>query len=159
MEGEAAGDRRLEYDSALKLLSELNETRFRLLALVPTLAGTVVALVSPRSTAVELVAIGVLGLSATLGVVLYDVRNGQVRRRVVARVQELERVLLPGGPLAVANDLGTSLVYGAALGGWCYLVAWGALRAAHAGHPRAIGLAVGAALGVIAAVALPRVRE
>ena len=162
MENEAAarstGDPRLEYDRAVKLLAELTEIRFRLLALVPTLAGAVVALISPTSPAIAIVAIGLLGLAATSGVVVYELRNTQLRRSVAARVRGLEADLLPGGPLGpgaphrlwrleLTHGLGTALVYGAALAGWCYLVAWGVLRAAEAGHARAIGVAIGAAAG------------
>ena len=56
---------RLEYDNGSELLRGLTETRFRLLALVPTLAGAVVALVNGHESAVELLAIGLLGLCAT----------------------------------------------------------------------------------------------
>jgi hypothetical protein len=34
-------------------------------------------------------------------------------------------------------------VYGAAIGGWAYLVAWGLLRLADASHARGFGAAVG----------------
>ena len=157
---------RLEYDRAAELLRDLAETRFRLLALVPTLAGAVVALVSPRSTGVELLAIGVLGLAATGGVLLYELRNGEIATAAAARVAALERQLLAGGPLVrpargvVSQTVGVALVYGAALAGWGYLVAWGALRAAglHS-HTRAIGLVIGAVAGIAVAAAVLRLER
>jgi hypothetical protein len=152
---------RLEYDQAGQVLRSLAEIRFKLLALVPTTAGAVVALVSPRSTGVELLAIGLLGLAATLGVLVYELRNAEIGRSVTDRVQALEERLLPGGPLVLeprtilgglrlGHSLGVALVYGAAIAGWSYLVAWGVLRAAGLDHARAIGLALGAIAGAAA---------
>jgi len=160
---------RLEYEYASRLLGTLTEIRFKLLALVPTLTGAVVAFVSAGSSGVELLAIGGLGLTATSGVLAYELRNGELRRRAAVRVNQLEAKLFPGGPLVDApgrrtpklfglipasHRLGVGLVYGAALGGWVYLVVWGALVAAGAqAHSQAIGVAVGAV------VALAIVRE
>jgi hypothetical protein len=157
---------RLEYESASRLLEALTEIRFKLLALVPALTGAVVALVSAGRTGVELLAIGGLGLAATSGVLAYELRNGELRRRATQRINELEAKLFAGGPLLgtagrtpklfgvipASHRLGVGLVYGAALGGWVYLVVWGALVAAGAArHSPAWGLAVGvvAALGVV----------
>lgn len=152
---------RLEYDQAVQVVRSLTDVRFKLLALVPTTAGAVVALVSSASTGVELLSIGLLGLTATLGVLVYELRNSQIRNAVAGRVQALERRLLPGGPLAVeprtvigglrlGHSLAVALVYGAALAGWSYLVAWGALRAAGLDHARAVGLVLGAVAGAAA---------
>jgi hypothetical protein len=157
---------RLEYESASRLLGSLNEIRFKLLALVPTLSGAVVALMSAGRTGVELLAIGGLGLAATSGVLTYELRNGELRRRATERVTRLETELFPNGPLVgdpgrmpklfgvvpASHRLGVGLVYGAALGGWVYLVVWGALVAAGAReHSQAIGVVVGvvAALGIV----------
>ena len=92
---------RLEYDQAGQVRRSLAEIRFELLALVPTTAGAVVALVSPRSTGVELLAIGLLGLAATLGVLVYELRNAELGRSAARRVRRLEEQLLAGGPLVV----------------------------------------------------------
>src|SRR6478736_5420279 len=120
---------RLEYDNGSELLRGLTETRFRLLALVPTVAGAVVALVNGPERAVELLAIGLLGLCASLGVLLYELRNAEIQNAVAHRVAEVERQLLPHGPFVVGprNRLfgfvpvsrtgAVALVYGAALGG------------------------------------------
>jgi hypothetical protein len=157
---------RLEYEYASRLLGTLTEIRFKLLALVPTLTGAVVALVSAGRSGVELLAIGGLGLAATSGVLAYELRNGELRRQAAVRVNALETTIFPGGPLVgssgrtpklfgivpASHSLGVGLVYGAALGGWVYLVVWGALRAAGVGDSaRAVGLAVGVivALGVV----------
>ena len=71
---------RLEYEQAVQVVRALTDVRFKLLALVPTTAGAVVALVSPGSSGLELLAIGLLGLSATAGVLVYELRNAQLDR-------------------------------------------------------------------------------
>ena len=159
---------RLEYESASRLLGQLTEIRFKLLALVPTLSGAVLALVSSGRSGVELLAIGALGLTATSGVLVYELRNGELRRRATDRVNELERSLFANGPLVGGEDgrhpklfgvipashrLGVGLVYGAALGGWVYLVVWGALAAVGA---RAHSQGIGAAVGAVVALAIVR---
>ena len=92
-----------QYDAASQLLRGLTETRFKLLALVPSLAGAVIAFATARRTGLELLAIGLLGLAATLGVLLYELRNGEIKGEIARRVQRLEHALLPSGPLVV-ND-------------------------------------------------------
>jgi len=163
---------RLEYDSGSERLRGLTETRFRLLALVPTVAGAVVALVNGHQGAAELLAIGSLGLCASLGVLLYELRNGEIQSEVAHRVAEVERVLLPDGPFVirprsrlfgvvpVSRTGAIALVYGAALGGWGYLVAWGALRAAGAtGAARPTGLVIGAVFGIMVAFEILRLER
>ena len=151
---------RLDYDQAGQLLRGLNETRFKLLALVPTLAGAVVAFVSPHSAAAELMAIGLLGAAATLGILVYELRNGEIAAEVSVRLRSLEQRLLLEGPLVgpsrrrlfgavpLSHGLGVALVYGAAFAGWAYLVGWGGLRLLDYGHARGGGLAIGAAVGL-----------
>jgi hypothetical protein len=51
--------------------------------------------------------------------------------------------------IPLEQSIGLALVYGAALAGWGYLVSWGALAAAHAGHSRQIGIVIGAVWGVL----------
>lgn len=161
---------RLEYEAASELLRGLTETRFKLLALVPTLAGAVVAFATAHRTGVALFAIGLLGLAATFGVLVYELRNGEIKGEVACRVRELEQALLPGGQLVarsrarflgtipVSHSLGIGLVYGAAIGGWCYLAAWGALRSLWPHwHVQSVGLAIGAAAGLAAAMEIVRI--
>ena len=102
---------RLEYDNGSELLRGLTETRFRLLALVPTLSGAVVALLSGNRTDVELLAIGLLGLCASVGILLYELRNGEIHGSVARRVAELERTLLAHGPLVDVPRHGCSESY------------------------------------------------
>ena len=154
---------RLEYDRAVATFRDLTDIRFKLLALVPTLSGAAVGLLKAGQSPVTLLAVGVLGLTATFGVLVYELRNSGIRHGIAKRMGELERELLghvlvtkrpEGAPrslfgfVAIEHSVGLALVYGAALAGWTYLVAWGALDAAHAGHAREIGIAIGAVGGV-----------
>ena len=80
--GMDAEDRlRLDYDRTSDLVQSCWSTRFKLLALVPTIAGTAVGLISAPRPAVELLGIGVLGLAATVGVLLYECATARSSRR------------------------------------------------------------------------------
>ena len=172
MAGENGDDLRLDYAQTTELLRELTDVRFKLLAIVPTLAGAAVAFLSRGRPAAELLAVGLLGLAATLGIVLYEVRNTQLYDYAIRRAKELEaRLDGPGGlfmerpgrdvrvfGLALAgHERGLALVYGAAIAGWSYLVVWGGLRALDVGGAQKIGGIVGIVLGLLALVELLRV--
>lgn len=92
---------RLDYDQTAQLLRSLTDTRFRLLAFVPTVAGAAVGLISGPRSGLQLLAIGTLGLTATLGILLYELRNSQITRSAAARARRLEGHLLLEGPLVV----------------------------------------------------------
>ena len=155
---------RLEYEQATQLLRTLGETRFRLLAFIPTISAAAVGLISGRRAGVELLAIGLLGLAATLGILVYELRNSHIARLAAARARSAEESLLPHGPLDVQgtnagprlfgvlevwHGRGVALVYAAALAGWGYLVGWGFLRAVDVGSARGWGLVLGAAFGLV----------
>jgi hypothetical protein len=162
---------RLDYAQTTSSLRDLTEIRFKLLAFVPTVAGTAVAFMRHPSSAAELLAVGLIGLTATIGILLYDLRNTELYFGALERARLLERRLgmtsptaadQPGGPFTerasadrtvfgvvrLRHEAGLVAVYGAATGGWCYLVAWGALRAVDAPHPRSLGAAIGAVAGL-----------
>jgi hypothetical protein len=162
---------RLDYDQTSGLIRTLMDVRFKLLALVPTIAGAAVGVLgSPRSAA-ELVGVGLLGLLATMGILLYELRNAQIFDAMLLHAQALERLLGlhaargtngPSGVLSqrtcrhvrlfglvtIGHELALGLVYGAALAGWTYLAAWGALRALDVTSSREIGGVIGALTGV-----------
>lgn len=162
----------LDYRQTSELVQSLTDVRFKLLALVPTLSGVAVAVLAHPSAAVELLAVGALGLTATLGLLLYELRNSALHDYAVARARELEasigfvsirRNAPVGGPFRDlperGGDRGFALVYGAALSGWSYLVAWGTLRALDLSRARPVGAAIGAAVGLLVVVELVRVRS
>jgi hypothetical protein len=172
---------RLDYDQTSELVRTLMDIRFKLLAFVPTIAGAAVALVGAgKPTGAELLGIGILGLVATLGVLLYELRNTQVYSATLSRARTLERLLgfgadgghtgpadllaqrpaSPGWPAAIASfgqERAVAVVYGAALTGWSYLVAWGALRATGAGSARGVGAVIGVVVGALVLFEVDRI--
>jgi len=160
---------RLDYEETTNLMRTLTDVRFKLLAFIPTLAGAAVAVLGRSGTASDRLAVGALGLAATLGVLVHELRNTQVYDYAVRRAQALESRL---GLVSIArsgatgglhtegpsrHDGGLALVYGAALAGWSYLVAWGGLHAVGVGNAKEVGGAIGLTVGVLAAVELARV--
>ena len=162
---------RLDYDQTSELIRALMDVRFKLLAVVPTVAVAAVGLLGSARSAAELLAVGVLGLLATVGLLLYDVHNTEILDAMLRREQALERLLgldvargkngpdgalrqfAPGrgrlfGLVTVGQERALGLVYGSALGGWSYLVAWGALRALDFSGAREVGGVIGALTAV-----------
>jgi len=171
---------RADYEQTTSLVRTLTDVRFKLLAFVPTISGAAIAVLGHGRSTGELLAVGILGLAATLGIVVYELRNTQLYDYAIHRAKELERRLghvsvfdetsagglfseRPGrdirifGLATVAHDRGLALVYGAAIGAWSYIVAWGALRALGAGEARTLGGAVGAVLGLLTLVEFLRI--
>src|SRR3954452_7637990 len=159
-----------DYAETTQLLRTLVDVRFKLVAFVPTISGLAVGLLGSGRSAAELLAVGGLGLTATLGILVYELRNTQLHDYALARAKTLEGRLGIGlyseeptgdvrffGVAVAAHDRGLALVYGAAVGGWAYLVAWGALRAADVAHAQVIGGIVGAAAGVAVVVEFLRI--
>jgi len=139
----------LDYQQTGEQLRALTDVRFKLLALVPTISGAAVAVVGKGARASELLAVGLVGLVATTGILLYELRNTQLYDAAVLRAQELEQKLgLSERPAAQAR-LGVGLVYSAALGGWTYLTAWGALRALDVANAQKTGGAVAVAVAAL----------
>jgi hypothetical protein len=171
----SASDRQqLEYEHVARLLAALDETRFRLLAFVPTIAGAAVGLISGRPPAVDLLAIGLLGLFATMGILVYELRNSQIADGLTAQAGRLERSLQFDGPVLaqrvagqtrlygvinLSRRRGLALVYAAALAGWGYLTAWGLLRAIELTHAREWGVVVGGAVGLLLFVEVERIER
>jgi hypothetical protein len=149
----------LEYGATTDLLRSLTDVRFKLLAFVPTIAGTAVALLGRHVRPAELLAVGGLGLVATLGVVVYELHNTELYEYALGRAESLERelglALLSGRP-SHARERPLALVYAAVLGAWSYLVAWGALAAAGASHAQQLGGAVAAAAAIVSGLVLLR---
>src|SRR5215218_8202050 len=136
---------RLDYEQTCQQIRALTDTRFKLLAFVPTLTAAAVALLSSRNIDQwTVLAISLLGFSVTLGIIFFEMRNTVLYDGAIHRAKSLEVALqLPiftngrssGGllnerhhrrkrflTLEVWHSQGLSLVYGAALGGWAYIV-------------------------------------
>lgn len=171
---------RLDYNETTDLMRGLTDVRFKLVAFVPTISGAAIALLGHGRSTSELLAVGLLGLVATVGIVIFDLRNTQLLDYAVLRAQRLEErlglasIFEPGRPgglfterpgrdlrvfglAAVGHDRGLALVYSAAIGGWCYVVAWGALRALDVGAARQLGGAVGVLGAVVVLLEFVRI--
>jgi hypothetical protein len=170
-----ADDRlRLDYEQTTQLFRAFVDVRFKLLAFVPTISGIAVGLFGRPRPAAELLAVGLLGLVATLGIVVYELRNTQLQEAAMRRARRLEQQLgLNGGPFSerpaptirlfgvvtIAHSRGLALVYGASLGGWSYLVAWGALGALEIGSARSFAVTIAALVGAAVVVDVDRVER
>jgi hypothetical protein len=173
---------RLDYEQTTELLRALTDVRFKLLALVPTLTGAAIAALGHPSSAGALLGGGLLGLTATLGLLLYELRNSQLSDYGIRRAQVIEAELGllsirgesgPGGLFSerpgrslrlfgvtpVDRDRGLIVVYSAALSGWIYLTAWGAMRALSLGHARPVGGAIGVGVGLLLLGELTRIHD
>jgi hypothetical protein len=160
---------RLDYEQTTELMRTLTDIRFKLLAFVPTIAGAAVGFLGSGHSAAELLSVGFLGLAATFGVLLYELRNSELYDSIIARAVDLEQQLGLGllaqraqkratlfGLVSARHERGVGLVYGAALAGWTYLFVWGALRALDVGGARKIGAVVGIVVGVAVVVEVER---
>jgi hypothetical protein len=169
---------RLDYSETTGLLRDLADIRFKLVALLPTVSGAAVALLSRHPGPGQLLGVGILGLCATTGVVVYELRNSEVYDYALGRAQELEGALgirsafdrdRPGGlfserpdrerrllGIRVVHDRGLALVYAAAVGGWSYLLAWGALHALGLSHSQRSGGAIAVLAALLLLVELSR---
>jgi hypothetical protein len=121
------------YDQACQTWRELVGVRFRLLALVPTvsllLLATVLSTEGPgKGLSVTLkILLSVLGLFATLGLLIYDRRNSILHDDMISRIRKIEDELgvdtgLFRGRLKaerlISHGHATALIYGASVMGW-----------------------------------------
>src|SRR6478735_1677632 len=97
-------DLRLDYNETTDLMRGLTDVRFKLLAFVPTISGAAIAILGHGKSTAELLAVGLLGLVATVGVVIFDLRNTQLLDYAVLRAKSLEErlgfvsIFEPGSP-------------------------------------------------------------
>ncbi|MBV9681753.1 MAG: hypothetical protein JO046_08170 [Solirubrobacterales bacterium] len=161
---------RLDYEQTTGQISALTDVRFKLLGIVPTIALAAVGIGGAHPSTGGLVALGLLGLVATVGILIYELRNTETLAAALYHARDLARllglhvalgrnepegVITPAehrhrlfGAVTVGRDQALGLVYGAAIGGWSYLLIWGVLRGLHVSGARAIGGVAGACCGV-----------
>jgi hypothetical protein len=177
-----ADDRlRLDYEQTTGLISALTDVRFKLLSIVPTIALAAVGIAGAHPSTGGLVGVGLLGLGATVGILLYELRNTETLAAALYRARDVARLLEfqvfhgraePGGVIrpsgryhrlfgtvTVGQDQALGLVYGAALGGWTYLLVWGVLRGLHVSGARAIGGVIGACCWAAVVLEVGRISE
>lgn len=84
---------RTEYQVALDVIKLLTDIRFRCLVFVTALI-TVANAIAPRTVdAATRTAMGFVGLIATVGIMLYELRNSQLYEAAMHRAKDLERRL------------------------------------------------------------------
>ena len=134
------------YGQLCDSFRQLTDVRFKLLALVPSISGTAIALISKdldvfREAPLPRTVVAILGFIVTLGIVFYDQRNSQLYNALVRRGRTLERDLgidgafsqRPGRSLKflhlfdIWHDRGLALIYGSVLGAWLFPIACGIL--------------------------------
>jgi hypothetical protein len=146
---------KLDYEQVLGIFKLLTEVRFKLLALVPSISGTAVALLTSTGLGTaEQVALASLGFFVTLGILFYEQRNTQLYNNVVGRAEYLEETLglssaaehEAGGLFAsrkraprrlfgivpMRHDRGLALIYAAVLGAWLFAALEAYVSSVHA---------------------------
>lgn len=138
---------RLDYERTAQYFFHLADMRFRLLALLPIVSGTALAIVPAHFQPLETLALGILGLVVTIGVLLYDQRNSQIYNSLVGRLNLIEESLRlpamrenkpvggafldrPGkdrrrklfGVTGANHGLGLDLIYSASVAAWLFVI-------------------------------------
>jgi len=80
----------LDYKATRQYFYHLAETRFKLLAFVPTITGAAVTLLAANHDAPLMLGVGIFGWLVTLGIIFYDQRNTQIYDTMVLRAKSLE---------------------------------------------------------------------
>jgi hypothetical protein len=165
---------KLDYEQTTIYYHQLADSRFKLLALIPIVTGAAIGLLSTGIPSSVVLVIGCLGFVVTLGLLFYNQRNSQIFDKMIIRAKVLEtlleleslddgyryagpflsrpdRNLKLFGVIRVWGDRGLALVYGAALGGWAYLISSSLLDFVTVSRPIKIAINVG--IPVIIAVA------
>lgn len=166
---------KLDYEQTTEYYHNLADSRFRLLALVPIVTGAAIGLLSKNIDPGTVLAIGILGFVVTLGLFFYNQRNTQIFDTMILRAKMLEILLQLeslddsyryAGPflsrpkrtsklfgvIRIWGDRGLAIVYGAALGGWAFLITRSCLEIIHVSQPVSTTLNVGIPFGVALAI-------
>jgi hypothetical protein len=95
---------RAEYQVAVDVIKLLSDIRFRCLVFVTSIAALASALLPSTTDSGMRPALGVLGLLATLGITIYDLRNSQLYDAAMHRAKTLEnRLGMEGSSSKVGN--------------------------------------------------------
>lgn len=134
-----------DYEVAVSGVWKLAEIRFKLLALVPSVSGMAIGIISLNNTAftenpLPRILIGLFGFFATIGIIFYDQRNSQIYNALLNKCKKFEidnnfkigqfnsrpkRTLRFINKFKIWHDRGLSLIYGSSLGGWIFLISYG----------------------------------
>ncbi len=137
-----------DYEQTNQQIRMLADIRFKLLALVPTLTAAAALLTTATVAHGTVLAVGILGFITVFARAMYDLRNSQIYDACIGRARQLEKQLhMPsfrgnryGGlyserprhtislfEIAVWHDRALAFIYGAALGGWFYIITYSLL--------------------------------
>ena len=84
---------KLDYERTAQYYFHLAEVRFKLLALLPIASGAALIVVPEHFSSSQTLALGVLGLVVTIGILLYDQRNSQIYNCLIGRLNLIEESL------------------------------------------------------------------
>jgi hypothetical protein len=167
---------KVDYERTSQYFFHLADVRFKLLALLPIASGTALVLVPSHLGPPETLAVGVLGLLATAGLLLYDQRNSQIYNSLLGRLNLIEESLRlpplredkqvggafidrPGGRqrrkllglIPAHHGLGLDLIYSASTAAWIFVIAGATLELVSADPTTALtwSLALPAVAGVV----------
>jgi len=137
----------LDYERTTQYFFHLADVRFKLLALLPIVSGTALAIVPAHLEPAETFALGMLGLVVATGLLLYDQRNSQIYNSLIGRLNLIEESLRlpamrenkqvggafldrPGGDrrrmllgvLPANHGLGLDLIYSASIAAWLFVI-------------------------------------
>ncbi len=134
---------RLDYEKTTDYIKLLTEIRFKLLAFTPVASGISLAAITifSKGENIEfLLPVGILGLMATIGIIIYDLRNTELYDAAIKRAGDIEdclnrrcesnKLVVNGGlfknrppsHIPIWHDLGLSIVYSAAIIGWVFII-------------------------------------
>jgi hypothetical protein len=148
---------KIDYEMSAQYFFHLADVRFKLLAFLPIVSGSALALVPQHLAPLEMFALGLLGLVVTVGVLLYDQRNSQIYNSLVGRLNLIEESLrrpamraekqVGGafldrpkrrrtlfGLVAANHGVALDLVYSASVAAWLVVVSRAAARLSDLGQ-------------------------
>ena len=93
--GDSAPNERLmaDYQTTVDVVKLFSDIRFRCLAFVTAIITIANALIPGTGNPGTRIALGIVGLVATLGITIYDLRNSQLYDAAIHRAKDLERRL------------------------------------------------------------------
>lgn len=140
---------KMEYEQVNENFRMLADIRFKLLALVPTLGGAAIYVLSSMIVTDKQVGnreylvafmISMIGFVATLGILFYDQRNTELYNELIGRANDLEKLLkIPAKGqfrqrpsrsrflfkwFSMGHDVGLAMIYGPVLGAWLFPLAY-----------------------------------
>ena len=166
---------RLDYEHTAKYFHALADIRFKLLAVLPIATGSAIVVLGNGGEPTWVLPLSLLGLLATIGIMIYDQRNTELYDHMQRRAKVIEALLqFPAydvegdkkcggafidrprrgrkllGLIPMWHDLGLAIVYSTTLGAWTFLFSRALVELRLPDNdPRTSAVAVGAA-GLIA---------